>query len=125
MRKTLSSEAAPSPIAPYVQGIDCGEYVYVSGQLGIDVETGAIPEDAAEETAVVLRNVRAVLAEAGLDMDSVVKTTVYMTDPDDYAAMNQAYGAAFGESPPARATVGAAWLLAGARVEIEAVAKRA
>jgi 2-iminobutanoate/2-iminopropanoate deaminase len=124
MGKPIATAAAPKPIAPYAQGIDAGDLVFVSGQLGIDPESQEIAEDVSEEARQVLRNVSAVLEAAGLTMADVVKTTIFMTDFDDYAAMNEAYAEFLGESPPARSTVKVAGLLAGARIEIEAIAKR-
>lgn len=123
--RPLVTDGAPKPIAPYAQGVEAGELVFVSGQLGIDPAGGEIPADFGAEARRVLTNVEAVLAAAGLGMADVVKTTIFMTDFDDYAAMNEAYAEFFGASPPARSTVKVAGLLAGARLEIEAIASRA
>lgn len=123
--RALETEAAPTPIAPYAQGIDTGGLVFVSGQLGLDPGGGEIPADVGEEARRVLHNLGAVLEAAGLSLGDVVKTTVFMTDFGDYGAMNEAYAEAFGEAPPARSTVEVAGLLAGARIEIEAIAMRA
>lgn len=128
--RTIRTEAAPAPVAgaPYSQAVsaalDGAETVWVSGQLGIDPRGGAlVADDVAEQTAVALRNVAAILAEAGGRLSDVVKTTVYLTDlRGDFPEMNEAYGHAFAGSAPARATVGVAALPLGARVEIEAVA---
>jgi 2-iminobutanoate/2-iminopropanoate deaminase len=120
----IETNEAPRPIAPYSQGVDAGETVFVSGQLGIDPETSRIPEDAYEETRQLLRNLEAVLRAAGLTKTAVAKTTIFLTDLDDYADVNRAYGEFFEQPFPARSTVKVAGLLAGARVEIEAVAIR-
>jgi 2-iminobutanoate/2-iminopropanoate deaminase len=124
MPKSITTEGAPKPIAPYSQGIDAGSLVFVSGQLGLDPQTNELPADVQDETRRLLQNIGAVLEAAGLAAADVVKTTIFMTDFDDYAAMNRAYGEFFGDQPPARSTVKVAGLLAGARVEIEAVAVR-
>lgn len=120
----IETNEAPRPIAPYSQGVDAGKTVFVSGQLGIDPETSRIPEDAYEETRQLLRNLEAVLRAAGLTKTAVAKTTIFLTDLDDYADVNRAYGEFFEQPFPARSTVKVAGLLAGARVEIEAVAIR-
>jgi 2-iminobutanoate/2-iminopropanoate deaminase len=125
MGEPITTDGAPQPIAPYAQGIDAGSHVFVSGQLGLDPETNELPADVEDETRRLLQNIGAVLEAAGLAPDDVVKTTIFMTDFDDYAAMNRAYADFFGERPPARSTVKVAGLLAGARVEIEAIAVRA
>lgn len=125
MREAITTDGAPKPIAPYAQGIDAGAYVFVSGQLGLDPQTNELPADVEDETRRVLQNIGAVLEAAGVTADDVVKTTIFMTDFDDYAAMNRAYAEFFGDQPPARSTVKVAGLLAGARIEIEAIAVRA
>lgn len=126
--RPVRTEAAPAPVAaaPYSQAAVAGpgEMVFVSGQLGIDPATGAVVgDDIRQQTMVVLRHLATILAAAGAGMADVVKTTVYLTDlAADFPAMNEVYAAAFGESAPARATVGVAALPLGARVEIDAVA---
>ena len=128
--RTICTEAAPAPVAgaPYSQAAAAapgdGEIVWVSGQLGIDPTEGTlVADDVSEQTALVLRHIAAILAEAGGGLRDVVKTTVYLTDlAGDFPAMNEVYGHAFAGSAPARATVGVAALPLGARVEIEAVA---
>jgi 2-iminobutanoate/2-iminopropanoate deaminase len=128
--RTIRTEAAPAPVAgaPYSQAAAAapgeGEIVWVSGQLGIDPAEGTlVADDVSEQTALVLRHIAAILAEAGGGLADVVKTTVYLTDlSSDFPAMNEVYGHAFAGSAPARATVGVAALPLGARVEIEAVA---
>jgi 2-iminobutanoate/2-iminopropanoate deaminase len=128
--RSIRTEAAPAPVAgaPYSQaiaaGLGEGEIVYVSGQLGIDPAEGTlVADDVSEQTALVIRHIAAVLAEAGGGLADVVKTTVYLTDlAGDFPAMNEVYGHAFSGPAPARATVGVAALPLGARVEIEAVA---
>lgn len=128
--RSIRTEAAPAPVAgaPYSQaiatGVGEGEVVFVSGQLGIDpADGGLVGDDVAEQTALAIRHIAAVLAAAGGGLEDVVKTTVYLTGlSTDFAAMNEVYGHAFAGTAPARATVGVAALPLGARVEIEAVA---
>ena len=126
--RTIRTEAAPAPAAgaPYSQAVatEPGEIVFVSGQLGVDPVTGAlIGDDVRDQTALALRNVAAILAEAGASLGDVSKTTVFLADLSaDFAAMNEVYAHAFSGHAPARSTVGVAALPLGARVEIEAVA---
>ena len=126
--RAIHTALAPAPVAgaPYSQAVAAsgGEIVWVSGQVPVDVATGALAaEDVAGQTAAALRNVAAILAAAGGGLRHVVKTTVFLTDlAADFPAMNAAYAEAFGDGRPARATVGVAALPLGARVEIEAVA---
>ena len=126
--RIVRTEAAPAPVAgaPYSQASAAapGEIVFVSGQLGVDPTTGElIGDDVSEQTALALRHVAAILAEAGAGLGDVVKTTVYLADlAGDFPAMNEVYSHAFSGHAPARATVGVAALPLGARVEIEAVA---
>jgi 2-iminobutanoate/2-iminopropanoate deaminase len=124
MPTPITTDGAPKPIAPYAQGIDAGALVFVSGQLGLDPETMELPGEVGAETRRLMENIRAVVEASGLAMSDVVKTTIFMTDFDDYAAMNEVYGEFFPDGPPARSTIKVAGLLAGARVEIEAVAVR-
>ena len=125
MKKTLSTAAAPAAIGPYSQGAEGGGVVITSGQLPIDPATGAFAEGGiAEHTRQSLRNVQAGLAAAGLGMENVIKTTVFLKDMNDFAAMNEAYAAFFPENPPARSAVEVARLPKDALVEIEAIAVR-
>lgn len=115
---------APAPFqgAPYSQAIKAGEYVFVSGQLGLRPGQTALVGDVAEQTEQVFRNLAAILAEAGSGLDRLVKTTVFLTDLGDFQAMNEVYARHAGETPPARSTVEVSALPSGAAVEIEAVA---
>jgi reactive intermediate/imine deaminase len=119
----IVTQDAPAPKAAYSQGIDVGVLAMVSGQLGVDPSTGEIPDDVGNETRLVMNHIRAVLAAANLSMDDVCKTTIFMTNFEDYGTVNEVYGEYF-ETLPARSTVKVAELLMGARVEIEAVAVR-
>ena len=125
MNEALSTTSAPAAIGPYSQGVRVGETVYVSGQLGIDPATGALPEGAAAQAAQSIANIEAVLAQAGLTLANVVKTTVLLADIADFAAVNAVYAERFSEPYPARSAFAVAALpKPGALVEIEAVAVR-
>jgi 2-iminobutanoate/2-iminopropanoate deaminase len=123
MRKTVQTEKAPAAIGPYSQAVLTGGFLFCSGQIPIDPATGKMVEGGIEiQTERVLRTLAAVLEEGGASRPSVVKTTVYLADLSDFTAMNGVYGTFFTENPPARATIEAAKLPAGALVEIDAVA---
>ena len=123
MRQAVSSDAAPKAIGPYSQAIKTGGMVYCSGQIPIDPVTGVfVSNDITEQTEQVLKNLTAVLEAAGSSLANVVKTTVFLADMSDFAAMNEVYAGYFSENKPARATVQAARLPRDARVEIECIA---
>ena len=121
MKEAVNSESAPSPIGPYSQGIDVGT-VYCSGQIGLDPSSGKLVEGIVAQTNRALSNLDAVLRAAGLGLNDVVKTTVYLVDLGEFSQMNEEYGKHFVAPFPARSTVQAAALPRGARVEIDAVA---
>ena len=124
--KAISTKKAPAAIGPYSQAIRVGHLVYTSGQIPIDPATGAFVEGGIkEQTRQSLTNVRAILAEAGLAMSDVVKTTVFMADMNDFAEMNGVYAEFFAEPYPARSAVAVKTLPKGALVEIEVVAEAA
>lgn len=124
--KAISTQKAPAAIGPYSQAIRVGHLVYTSGQIPIDPATGAFVEGGIrEQTRQSLTNVRAILAEAGLAMSDVVKTTVFMADMNDFAEMNGVYAEFFAEPYPARSAVAVKTLPKGALVEIEVVAEAA
>ncbi len=123
MKVKIQTENAPAAIGPYSQSIKAGGLVFVSGQIPIDPQTGEfVTGGIGEQTERVLRNLSAVLEAAGSSLDQVVKTTVFLADMKEFAAMNEVYGRFFTGASPARATVAAAGLPRDARVEIEAVA---
>lgn len=125
MARTALSSPTASAIGPYSHAVDDGTHVFCSGQTPIDPETGRLREGGVgEQTHQCFDNLLAVLADGGLGADDVVKVNVYLTDMDDFAAMNEAYATRFADPPPARTTVGVAALPMGARVEIELVAKK-
>ena len=122
-KQSIRTPDAPAAIGPYSQGIAAGGFVFVSGQLPLDPSSGVFPEGIAAQTRQSLKNLRAVLLAAGTDLDRVVKTTVFLKDMNDFAAMNAVYAEAFGaENCPARAAVEVARLPKDALVEIEAIA---
>ena len=121
--RPVLTAAAPRAIGPYSQAITAGDLVFCSGQVALDPVSGdPVGGDIRVQTARVLDNLAAVLAAAGTDLAHVVKTTVYLEDFADFAAMNEVYAARFGEHRPARATVGAAALPKGLAVEIDCIA---
>ena len=123
--RAVATEQAPQAIGPYSQAIVAGDLVFLSGQIPLDPATGLLVEGSvADETRRVLENLRAVLAAAGLALGDVVRTTVFVTDLADFAVVNQTYAEFFTAPYPARATVQVAALPRGARVEIDAIARR-
>lgn len=127
-KQPITASGAPRPTAgaPYTQAIAFGDLVFVSGQLPLDPATGEpVAGGIAEQTARVMENIGAILDEAGSGLDRLLKTTVYLTDRDDWPAMNEVYARYVGELPPARAAVEVGRLAFDARVEIDAVASRA
>jgi len=123
-KSVIRTENAPAPFqgAPYSQAIRAGDYVFVSGQIGLKPDHGELTGSIEEQTEQVFANLAAILAEAGSGLDRLVKTTVFLADFDDFAAMNEVYARYVGGSPPARATVEVSALPSGAKVEIEAIA---
>ena len=122
MKQVLATEQAPAAIGPYSQGIAAGETVYVSGQLPLDPATGAFPEGIAAQTAQSLKNLQAILAQQGMTLANVVKTTVFLADINDFAEMNKVYGEFFTQPYPARSAVQVAKLPKDAPLEIECIA---
>jgi 2-iminobutanoate/2-iminopropanoate deaminase len=122
MKVSIIAPNAPQAIGPYSQAIRAGDFVFVSGQLPVDPVSGAMAAGVGEQTERCLRNVAIILGKAGLEMKAVVKTTVFMTDLSQFAAMNEVYAKHFPLPCPARSTVQVAALPKGAAVEIEAVA---
>ncbi|OOP80362.1 reactive intermediate/imine deaminase [Helicobacter pylori] len=123
MKEVIHSTLAPKAIGPYSQAIATNDLVFVSGQLGIDASTGEFKgTDIHAQTTQSMENIKAILKEAGLGMDSVVKTTILLKSLDDFAVVNGIYGSYFKEPYPARATFQVAKLPKDALVEIEAIA---
>jgi 2-iminobutanoate/2-iminopropanoate deaminase len=123
--RAIETERAPRAIGPYSQAIATGELIFCAGQVALLPSGESVTGDVRAQTERVLDNLRAVLETAGSDLGHVVKTTVYLTDFNDFAAMNEVYAQRFGDHRPARATVGVSALPKGLRVEIECVAIRA
>ena len=122
-KSAVSTKDAPQAIGPYSQAVKAGGFVFASGQIALDPSTGKLIEgDIKAQTERVLKNLSAVLAAAGTGMDRVVKTTVFLKNISDFAAMNEVYGQFFKNEPPARSTVQAAALPRDALVEIDVVA---
>lgn len=125
MKKVIETRHAPSAIGPYSQAIDVGDTVFLSGQIGLDPQTGTLVSGGIElETRQVLDNIREVLRAAGLGFGDVVKTTIFLINLADFEIVNGVYGEHFTEDFPARSTVQVAALPRGALVEIEVIAKR-
>ena len=128
-KTAISTTAAPAAIGPYSQAVRVGDTLFTSGQIPIDPRTGSfVAGGITEQTTRVLENLKAILAKAGLDMGHVVKTTVFLKDMKDFAAMNDVYAkylAPEGAVPPARSTVQVAALPRDAMIEIEVIAKEA
>ncbi|MBR4462750.1 MAG: RidA family protein [Erysipelotrichaceae bacterium] len=122
MKIAIVSEKAPAAIGPYSQAIETDGLIFVSGQL--PVADGVMPEDIAEQTRASLNNIKAILEAAGSDLSMVVKTTVFLQDMGDFAAMNEVYASFFTEPYPARACFEVAKLPKDAKVEIEAIAAK-
>jgi 2-iminobutanoate/2-iminopropanoate deaminase len=123
MKEIISTENAPGAIGPYSQAVKTANMVFCSGQIPIDPATGNfVSDDVAEQTEQVLKNLSAVLEAAGTSLNNVVKTTVFLADMSDFAAMNDVYARYFSDNKPARATVQAARLPRDARVEIDCIA---
>lgn len=123
MKKVLSSPKAPPALGPYSQAVVSGGFVFASGQLGMTSEGKLEASDVAGQTQQVLANIKAVLAEAGLDFSDVVKSTCFLMDMNDFPEFNKVYGEHFSEPYPARSTFQVAALPGGGLVEIEVIAK--
>jgi len=123
-REAIATGGAPAAIGPYSQAIATGGFLFCSGQLGLDPETGVLEDGVEAQAERSMRNLEAVLEAAGLGWADVVKTTIFLADIADFALVNAVYGRFMPDPPPARSTVQAAALPKGGRVEIEAVARR-
>jgi 2-iminobutanoate/2-iminopropanoate deaminase len=123
-RQAISTTGAPPAQGPYSQAIDTGDLVFCAGQIGLDPTTGELAEGVEGQADQALRNLRAVLDAAGLGFGDVVKTTIFLADIDDFAAINAVYARQMIDPPPARSTFAVAALPRGARIEIEMTAAR-
>jgi len=124
-KKVIRTDKAPAPIGPYNQAIQYGDMLFVSGQIAIDPATGNLVEgDIQAETRMVMQNLEAVLAAAGMDFSNVIKSSIFLMDMGQFAQVNEVYGGYFTDNPPARETVQVAGLPKGVNVEISVVAGR-
>jgi 2-iminobutanoate/2-iminopropanoate deaminase len=122
-KKHVTSTQAPKPIGPYSQGVIAGGLLFVSGQIPLDPATDQfVPGDIEAQTEQVLKNILAILKEAKMGPENVVKSTVYLADLADFPRMNEVYARYFGKEPPARSTIQAAALPKGARIEVDVIA---
>jgi 2-iminobutanoate/2-iminopropanoate deaminase len=124
-RQAVSTTGAPSAIGPYSQGIISGDLVFCSGQIGLDPASGELVDGVEAQAERALRNLEAVLDAAGCTFGDVVRTTIYLANIDDFGAVNAVYGRHMPDPPPARSTFAVGALPKGARVEIDAIARRA
>ena len=121
-KEIISTEKAPRAVGPYSQAVRAGQFLYTAGQIALDPVTGIlVEEDIKAQTRRVILNLQGILGAAGATLDQVVKTTVFMRDMGQFAAMNEVYGQFFGDPPPARSTVEVSRLPLDALVEIEAI----
>ena len=123
MKKIINTEHAPAAIGPYSQGVIVGDLIYTSGQLPLNPETKVLETEIKSATKQSLENCKAILENAGSSIDKVFKTTVFVKDLNDFAAVNEVYGTYFNENPPARSCVQVAKLPMDAPIEIEVIAK--
>lgn len=122
MKQVVATTNAPGAIGPYSQAIDTGSFLFISGQIPVNPVTGEIPEGITAQTFQSISNIKAILAEAGLSIENVVKTTVFLADMDDFGAMNSIYGSNFTAPYPARSAVAVKDLPKKVLVEIEVIA---
>ena len=123
MKEIISTDRAPKAIGPYSQAVKAGGFLFLSGQIPLDPATGEfVPGGIREQAERVMDNIAAVLAEAGVGFDAVVKTTIFLTDLANFGVVNEVYGSRFSAAPPARSTVEVKGLPRGALVEIEVLA---
>lgn len=125
-KKVIFTDQAPAAVGPYSQAIHSGDFLFCSGQIAIDPRTNEVLKvDVRGQAEQVMRNIRAVLNAGGMDFSHIVKTTIFLTDMNDFAAVNEIYGRHFTAEPPARSTVAVSALPKGVNVEIEVIARRA
>lgn len=120
MKKIINTEAAPAPVGPYSQAVQAGPFLFCSGQIAIDPRTNQVMLGTVQEqTELVMKNIEGVLKAAGASWQNIVKTTIFLTDMQDFPKVNEIYGRYFPENPPARSTIAVAGLPKGVNVEVE------
>jgi 2-iminobutanoate/2-iminopropanoate deaminase len=124
MKKTIITSYKLPVIGPYSTAVEAGGFIFISGQIALDPSTGAVITDIRAATRQILANMQTILAEAGLKLNSIVKTTIYLKNINDFATVNEIYAGFFPEEPPARSTVEVSSLPKGVPIEIEALAAR-
>lgn len=122
MKNILISPKAPKPVGPYSQAVSFGEFIYSSGQVGLNSEGKFVSDDVQDQTKQTLENLKSILEDNGSSLENVIKTTVYLRDMNDFKPMNEIYAKYFGSSLPARSTVAVVGLPLDAKVEIEVIA---
>ena len=122
MKNILISTKAPKPVGPYSQAVSFGEFIYSSGQVGLNSEGKFVSDDVQGQTKQTLENLKSILEDNGSSLENVIKTTVYLRDMNDFKPMNEIYAEYFGSSLPARSTVAVVGLPLDAKVEIEVIA---
>ncbi|PQJ11780.1 reactive intermediate/imine deaminase [Flavipsychrobacter stenotrophus] len=124
-KKIIRTANAPAPIGPYNQAVSFGNMLFISGQIALDPATGNLVQDSiAAETTLVMKNLEAILKEAGMDFSNVLKTTIFLMDMGQFGAVNEIYGSYFTADPPARETVQVSGLPKGVQVEISMIAAK-
>lgn len=125
MKKIIETKNAPAPVGPYSQAIEANGFLFCSGQIAIDPATNQVQQGSvAEQTELVMKNISAILSEAGLNFGNVIKTTIFLTNMADFPIVNEIYAKSFKAAPPARSTVAVSGLPKGVQVEIEVIACR-
>lgn len=122
--KTITSPNAPKAVGPYSQAVFTGDFIFCSGQIGLDPKTGELADGLESQVKQIFQNIKAVLKEEYCDLNSIVKTTVFLTDLNNFQAMNELYEKEMGDHKPARSTIGVKELPKGAIVEIEVIATK-
>lgn len=125
MNKIIRTDNAPAPVGPYSQAVEAGGFLFCSGQIAIDPKTNQVlTGPVSEQAKLVMENIKGVLRAAELDFKDVVKTTIFLTNMNDFATVNEIYATYFTEQPPARSTIAVAGLPKGVHVEVEVIARR-
>jgi len=124
MKKIIHTEKAPAAVGPYSQAVEVKDTLYISGQLPLDPQSMEMPKTIREQTDLVMKNIGAILNDAGYDYSNVVKSTIFLADINDFQTVNEIYGSYYPQDPPARSAFQVANLPKGAKVEVETIAVR-